>query len=59
MRTAEDAGPESDPLPPGERMDPDVASHHGNVEIVSPLCSNVHVASKYLNIRVERQKWKI
>ena len=56
VRTPDDAGPQSDPLPPGERMNPDVASHHRHVEIVSPLCPNVHVASKYLNVCVERQK---
>lgn len=56
MRTPDDAGPEANPLPPSERMNPDVASHHRDVQIVSPLCSDVHVASKYLNICVERQQ---
>ena len=56
VRTPDDAGPQSDPLPPGERMNPYVASHHRDVEIVSPLCPNVHIATKYLNICVETQK---
>ena len=52
VRTPDHPGPQSDPLPPGERVNPDVASHHRHVEIVSPLCPDVHVASKYLNICV-------
>ena len=59
MGTPDEAGPQSDPLPPGERMNPDVASHHRHVEIVSPLCPDVHVASKYLNICVERGETEI
>ena len=51
MGAADHPGPQSNPLPPGERVDPDVAGHHWHVEVVSPLSLDVHVAAK----RLERE----
>ena len=48
MRAAAHPGPQPNPLPPGERVDPDVARHHRHVEVVSPLSLDVHIATKGL-----------
>ena len=48
VRTPDDAGPQSDPLPPGERVDSQVTSHHRHIQVVPSLCLYVHVASKDL-----------
>ena len=49
VRTTNDPGPQSYPLPPGERVQPDVPRHHGHVQVVTPFRLNVHVTAKYLN----------
>ena len=45
---ADGAGPQPDPLAPGERVQPHVARDHGHVEVVAPLRPDVHVAAEYL-----------
>ena len=51
MGAADHPGPQPNSLPPGERVDPDVACHHWHVEVVPPLSLDVHVAAK----RLERE----
>ena len=45
---ADSAGPQPDPLAPGQRMQPHIASDHRHVEVVSPLRLDVHVAAENL-----------
>ena len=46
--TPDGPGPQPDPLPPGEGVQPEVARDHRHVEVVPPLRLDVHVAAKYL-----------
>ena len=48
MVTSYGPGPETNPLAPGERMQPDVTRDHGDVEVVPPLRLDVHVAAENL-----------
>ena len=55
MGAANDPGPQADPLPPGDRVDPDEPGHHGGVEVVPPLRPDVHVPAKYLEVHKEAE----
>ena len=48
MVTSYSPGPETDPLAPGEGMQPDVTRDHGDVEVMPPLRLDVHVAAENL-----------
>ena len=48
VRTSDDPSSQSDSLPPFNRMNPHITGNHWNVEVVSSLCFDIHVASKHL-----------
>ena len=56
VRAANHPGPQPDPLPPGERVDPQVARHHRHIQVVPPLRLDVHVATEDL---VKRKSYRL
>ena len=52
--TTDHPGSQTDPLPPGERVDSQVTGHHRHVQVVPAFRLDVHVATEDLQEMVKR-----